>query len=140
MKVPKLILTMLKPKNTTTIHISNLKLNAIIGTNGWERKKKQRILVSLSFDYDGRLAGRLDQLNKAVDYHQVIERIEQSVNDSTFFLLERLATFLLEVVLQDKRVVSATIRIDKPEAIKTAESVAIILSARNSHHGKKYLK
>jgi len=59
------------------------------------------------------------------------------VENSGFFLLERLCRDILTLVLKKERVLWAKVRIDKPNALRYAQSVAVEmergLSTEESH-------
>lgn len=112
------------------IRIENLRLRAIIGCNDWEREKKQEVVVNVVMETGHETATRTDDINDALDYRDVTKRVIERVEKSEFKLLERLATEILEVVMEDARVNSATVRVDKPHALRFADSVSIELTAK----------
>ena len=112
------------------IRITDLTLRAIIGTNAWERKKKQRVVINASFEYSAARAIATDNLQDTIDYKTITKRIIKEVTDSHFFLLEKLASRILTIVLNNKKVLRATVRVDKPYALRFAKSVSVTLSAK----------
>ncbi|MEE8573793.1 MAG: dihydroneopterin aldolase [Thermodesulfobacteriota bacterium] len=112
------------------IRIKNLRLRAIIGCNDWEREKKQDITINITIDADGATAARSDELADSVDYREITKRVTSEVEKTSFKLLERLADFILAIVMEDGRVVAATVEIDKPHALRFADSVSVESSAK----------
>lgn len=110
------------------VRIKNLRLRTIIGLYDWEREQKQDLVINVEFEFDGRTAGASDSLADAVDYKQLCKRIIAEVEASSFFLLEALAARLLALVLEDRRVLSATVEVDKPGALRFADSVSVTAS------------
>ena len=108
-----------------TIRITDLKLKAIIGINDWERKKEQGIIINLSLDFDSSRAAETDDIQHTVDYKALKKRIIGLVKRSKYFLLEKLVEEVLALVMEDKKVLSATVRIDKPRALRFARSVSV---------------
>ena len=51
-----------------TIRITDLTLSAIIGTNAWERTRRQRVVINIVFSYNSNDAIRTDAIKHAVDY------------------------------------------------------------------------
>ena len=47
---------------------------------------------------------------------------------TSFYLIEKLAGFILDIVLENEKVTKATVEIDKPHALRFAESVSIELT------------
>ncbi len=111
------------------IKISDLSLRATVGTNEWERKNKQDVLINISIEYDAGRASQTDDIKDAVDYKNITKRVIKTVEASRFHLLEKLAATVLEVVMKDKKVASAIVRIDKPHALHFAKSVSVELFA-----------
>jgi FolB domain-containing protein len=108
-----------------TIRIKNLRLRTIIGINDWERKKKQDIILNIKFEFDGEKFNKLDDINQTVDYKSLTKEIIEKVEKSEFWLLERLSQFINDIVLNDQRVIRVTTRVDKPHALRFADSVSV---------------
>ncbi len=73
------------------IRIKNLRLRAIIGTNEWERRQAQEIVLNIELEYDATTAAASDSIAQAVDYKQLKLAIMREVETSQYFLLEKLA-------------------------------------------------
>ncbi len=114
------------------VQITDLLIRGIIGTQEWERKKKQDILINVTFEYNCSKCQASDAIDDAVDYKLITKRIIDSVEASSFFLLEKLTHYVLEIVMEDKRIKWATVRIDKPHALRFARSVSVELTAKRS--------
>ena len=111
-----------------TIRITDLKLKAIIGTNAWERTTKQTVLINVAMEYDSRKAAQTDNIKYAVDYKTITKKIIKRVEAARFFLLEKLTDSILKLVMENKAVKKASVRVDKPKALRFASSVSIELS------------
>ena len=111
------------------IHIKNLRLKANIGTDDCERNNKQDIIINVKIEYDGTKAAETDNLNDTVNYYKITKQIIEEVEQSEFLLLEKLANHILQIVMQEPLVETATIEVDKPHAIHQADSVSIRASA-----------
>ncbi|HDY64930.1 MAG TPA: dihydroneopterin aldolase, partial [Phycisphaerae bacterium] len=92
------------------------------------RNTPQDVLVNIEFEFDGAAAAESDDLPQAVDYAALSECITTLVKDSHFFLLEKLASEILKLVMADDRVQSASVMVQKPAAIPAAESVSVTAS------------
>ncbi len=111
------------------VQITDLLLRTIIGTHDWERKKKQDVVINISLEYNSAPSRKNDSLEDAVDYRSLTKKITEQVESSQFFLLETLTDFVLKIVMEEKKIKRATIRIDKPHALRFARSVSVELSA-----------
>ena len=111
------------------IRIKNLRLRAIIGAKESERKNKQDVIINVSIDADPRQAIETDNIDEAFNYRTMTKNIIAVVENSRFHLLEKLADSVLSTVMEDGRVKSATVEIDKPGALRFTDSVSIEVHA-----------
>lgn len=111
-----------------TIRITNLKLRATIGTNDWERDIEQDVTINIALEYDAAKAMKSDNLKYALDYKKLTKKIINHVESSSYFLIEKLASAILEIILEIPNVQKATVRVDKPMALRFADSVSIEIS------------
>jgi FolB domain-containing protein len=120
----------------TSVYIEDLRLRATVGTNDWEREQKQDIIINISFRYDAEEAAQEDAIRAAVDYKAIKMEIITFVENSGFFLLERLCRDILNLILEKDRVLWARVRIDKPNALRYAKSVAVEMERGRSGQGR----
>ena len=99
------------------VRIKNLRCRTIIGIYDWE------------YEFDGAKAAETDDICDTVDYKALKREIVEQVESSRFYLLEKLASRALEVVMSDEKVTGATVEVDKPHALRLAESVSVVCSA-----------
>lgn len=107
------------------IQISDLLLRTIIGINDDERNKRQDVLINLTMQVDLRAAGRSDEISDAVNYRTITKEIIDLVENSQFQLVEKMADEVAKICLKDDRVQRATIKIEKPGALRFARSVGV---------------
>ncbi|MEM7335983.1 MAG: dihydroneopterin aldolase [Chloroflexota bacterium] len=107
------------------IIVRDLLLRGIIGINPDERVKKQDILINLVIDADIRQAAQSDNIEDAVDYKSITKKIIQHVEASSDFLVEKLVTDIARLVIKDFGVSKVMVRVEKPGALRFAESVGI---------------
>ena len=110
-----------------TIRITNLKLRTIIGIHDWEREHRQDVIINIRIQYDPTKAFETDAIEDAVDYKIITKRIIKEVEASNFFLLENLAKLVLNIVMNTLKVEEARVRVDKPFALRFADSVSVEL-------------
>ena len=113
-----------------TLRITNLKLRTIIGTNDWERKRKQDVIINIKIDFDASKASENDNIKDTIDYKAITKRIIQEAEPSSFFLLEKLAKRILTIVMENPLVKETAVRVDKPLALRFADSVSVELSEK----------
>jgi D-erythro-7,8-dihydroneopterin triphosphate epimerase len=109
------------------ISIDNLRLRTFIGFNEEEKNKQQDIVVNAELHYPALKASQSDQVDDAVDYKLITKRIIQLVENGRFLLLERLVSEVLEICTENDRVAFAKVKIDKPHALRFADSVSLTM-------------
>ena len=109
------------------ILIEGLLLRTIIGINDEERRNRQDVHIDITMDTDMRLAGRTDDIADAVNYRSITKRIIKLVEDSHFFLVEKLAAEIAAVCLEDAGVVRVRVTVRKLGALRFARSVGVTI-------------
>ena len=107
------------------IVIKDLLLRGIIGINEDERVNKQDILINMTLFSDIRKAAASDNISDAVNYRTITKRIIKHIEESSDFLVEKLASDIAELILMDFNVEKAIVRVEKPGALRFAQSVGI---------------
>jgi FolB domain-containing protein len=107
------------------IRICDLLVRCIIGINESERREKQDVLINLIIYTDLRRAGKSDRLEDTVDYRGLKKRVLTMAEHSQYFLEEALAEAVAELCLEQQSVRQVEVRVEKPNALRFARSVAV---------------
>lgn len=107
------------------IHIRDLLVRTIVGIREWEREKKQDVVLNITLHADLAAACRSDAIEDTVDYVAIKRNVIDTVERSSFYLVERLAQAVADVCLQDERVKRADVLLEKPGALRFARTVAV---------------
>jgi len=107
------------------VRITDLALRAIIGANKWERHKQQDVVINISMEFDAKKGVTRDKLRDTLNYKKIKRDVIVLVEKSRFKLLETLTARILDLIMKDRRVLAATVRVDKPHALRFAHSVSI---------------
>ena len=111
------------------INIQNLRLRTYIGFNPEEKTKQQDVIVNAEIHYRADPAFSSDDERDALNYKLITKRMIRHIEDGRFQLLEKLTADLLEIATESERVSFAEVRVDKPHALRFADSVSVTLSA-----------
>ena len=111
------------------IDISNLRLRTFIGFNPEEKTKQQDIVVNAEIHYRADQAFQTDEADDALNYKIITKRMIHHIENGRFHLLEKLTADLLNIATESERVSFARVKIDKPHALRFADSVSVTLSA-----------
>ncbi|MBL7686004.1 MAG: dihydroneopterin aldolase [Deltaproteobacteria bacterium] len=107
------------------IRIKNLKLKTKIGVYPEERKKPQEIILQIKIELMDDRAGQSDDLSDTLDYDELCQKISLEVEKSEFFLLEKLASHLLDLILENEKTLRAWVEITKLHILKNADAVSV---------------
>ena len=127
--------TLIKPRvqpvtlSDARIQVSNLRLRTYIGFNPEEKTKQQDVVINAEIRYAPGRALRSDDETDALDYKLITKRMIRHVEQGRFHLLEKLVADLLEIATESERVTFAEVRVDKPHALRFADSVSLTLCA-----------
>lgn len=102
-----------------------------VGADPGERERRQPIEIDVTAEIDLRDAAASDGLADTLDYATLRDRLVRVVSTTSYVLLERLASDLLDVVFSDARVTSARITLSKPEILDGA-TPSVELERRNA--------
>ena len=105
--------------------IKDLLVRGIIGVNDWERKRPQDILINLSLFTDTKRAGETDKLEDCVDYSTMSKKVQAYAESAERLTVEALANDLAKICFEDKGVQKVIVRVEKPGAVRFAESVGV---------------
>ena len=111
------------------IKVKDLRLRTFIGINEDEILNKQDVLINLTILYAAQEAVRDNDIGHALNYRTITKAIIAHVEGNRFALLERLTQELLDLVMANESVLYAEVEVDKPHALRFAESVSITLAA-----------
>lgn len=112
------------------ICVKNLRLRTFIGIKEEEIINKQDVIINLTIFYQAHTAVQENEIEYALNYRTITKAIIGHVEGNKFALLERLTQELVDLVMDYKEVKYVEVEVDKPQALRYADSVSITLSAR----------
>ena len=112
------------------INITNLRLRTFIGFNPEEQEKQQDIIINAEVHYPANKLCLSDDVENALNYKNIAKAIIKHVESGRFLLLEKLVSDVLEICQEHEWVSYAKVKIDKPHALRFADSVSISLEYR----------
>ena len=119
-----------------TVFIKNFIIEEIIGIHEHEKIKKQKIKFNIVLDVNQSSVPDEKDIKSIVDYEKITNKLENLAKNKKYNFLESLAEDSFKEIFEDKRIDSVTIKIEKPEAIKNAESVGVkVFKTREDYEG-----
>lgn len=114
--------------NIAKIKIKNLRLRTFIGIKTDEVQNKQDIIINVAIHYRADQASQSDNMQDALNYRSITKRIINLVENNKFHLLEKLTNDILDIACEHSQVKFAEVEVDKPHALRFADSVSLSLS------------
>ena len=93
------------------IEITDLSFKCIIGILDFERIKKQKVLINVSFEYKY-------SKDNFINYAEVSTLIEKTMKKEKFLLLEDAILYLESLLLNSYKIDTLKIKISKPNILK----------------------
>lgn len=113
------------------IRVKNLLLRTYIGFNPEELANKQDVVINIQIEADISEESLLvDEPDGIYNYKTITKQIIELVQDNRFKLLEVLTKNILDLIMTDNRVSHARVEVDKPHALRFAESVSFEMEAK----------
>ncbi|KPP97470.1 dihydroneopterin triphosphate 2'-epimerase [Marinobacter sp. HL-58] len=125
-------MTAVTGNNQATVRIKDLLLRAYIGIKEEEINNQQDVLINVRLTYDAADAINQNNIGAALNYRTITKQIISHVDGNRFALLERLTHEVLSIVMEHEAVSWAAVEIDKPHALRYAESVSVCLEAHRA--------
>ncbi|MDN3523727.1 dihydroneopterin triphosphate 2'-epimerase [Halomonas sabkhae] len=111
-----------------TIRIKNLRLRTFIGIKEDEIRNRQDVVVNAVIRYRADNAVAFNHIEQALNYRTITKQVIAHVEDNRFELLERMTREVLDLIMSFEQVLTTQVEIDKPHALRFADSVSITLS------------
>jgi len=93
------------------IEINNLEFKCIIGILNFERAKKQKVIINVSFEYNFKD-------NAFIDYQEVANLIKKIMKQEKFQLLEDAIKNIENLLYQTYDIKNLNLKISKPNILK----------------------
>ena len=131
----------LKPDNNKssirrTVFIKDFIVQEIIGIHEHEKTEKQKIKFNIVVNVNQNTVPDEKNIKSIVDYEKITNKLENLVKYKKYNFLESLAEDSFKEIFEDKRINSVKIKIEKPDAIKNADSVGVeVFKNRSDYEG-----
>ena len=112
-----------------TIELRGLRLTCCVGVPDHERRRPQELVADVVAHYDASNAVESDHISDAVNYSRLAAAVRKAAAEANFRLLERLATILCRVVLDDfPGVTGVSVTIRKPGILDRCDSAGVSIT------------
>lgn len=113
------------------IRVKKLLIRTYIGFNPEELVNKQDVIINIEIETEiPDSAMEADEPLNIFDYKTITKKIISHVQEGRFKLLEVLTKSILDLIMEDPKVEWARVEVDKPHALRFAESVSLEMEAK----------
>jgi len=105
--------------------IKDLVARGVIGVYDWERAKPQEILINITLYGDLSKAGETDDIEDSINYKTVAKGAQALAENCERLTVEALANDIALFCLETKGVLKVIVRVEKPGAVRFADSVGV---------------
>jgi D-erythro-7,8-dihydroneopterin triphosphate epimerase len=116
--------------SNATINIENLRLRTFVGFNPDELVKQQDIVINAFIEFDAKNPIVSDDENDTLDYKVITKAIIKHVESGQFRLVEKLNADIVKIIMDNPQVLKVEVRVEKPHALRFADSVSLSLAAK----------
>jgi len=112
------------------IYLHGLKCECCIGVWQWEKAITQTLTLDIDLGIDNPTASANDDLNDALNYQAIAQRVQNIAKENTFNLIESLVEKLATVILDEFNTDWIRLKLDKGQAVKGVKNVGVIIERR----------
>lgn len=106
------------------IFLNSMKAETLIGVYDWERTRKQTIILDLDITLPEKSVQK-DDIQETIHYGEVCERVRNALKERDFQLLESLAEYVAQLILNDFQAASVCVKITKPGILPNVREVGV---------------
>ena len=115
---------------TRRVFVRDLELTAKIGVHRHERRRPQAVRINIDLTVAESGAPADDRIDSVVDYEAVVVGVKTIAAAGHINLIETLAERIAGLCLEDRRVLIARVRVEKPNVLADAASVGVEIERR----------
>ena len=109
------------------IFINDFRLEILIGIYEWERRIPQTVQFDLEIGIPPSHGPRTDRIGETIDYSKVVARIEQTLREQHFLLLERLSEHVAQLVLTEFGAPWIKVSVNKIAALRNVKRLGVTI-------------
>ena len=107
------------------VFLKGLHTTPVIGIYDWEREIRQDVYIDLVMATDIVKAASTDDIQFALNYKSISDRVVEFANDSSFGLIETMAEKVAAIVREEFDVSWVSVTVHKPGAIDIANDLGV---------------
>ena len=112
------------------IFINDFRLEMLIGVYEWERRVPQTVQLDLHIGLPPR-SKRSDKIGDTIDYSKIVSRIEETVVQNRFLLVEALAEHIAQLIITEFGAPWIRASVTKLGALKSVKRLGVTIERGN---------
>ncbi|WP_417317431.1 dihydroneopterin aldolase [Emcibacter sp.] len=112
-------------KSLRHVFVNDLVIDSFIGIYDHEKESAQKIKISVDLAVEECDHPLKDDINNVLCYENIVKNIETMVSAGHVHLVETLAENIAQMNLQDSRVTTVRVRVEKLQAFANTASVGV---------------
>ena len=109
------------------IYIHDFRVPLLVGVYEWEKRVPQTIQLDLDFAIPPRRTEHSDRLDDTIDYAVVVKRIEETLAQQHYELIERLAEHVADLVRNEFGSPWVRVSVTKLGALKSVKRLGVTI-------------
>jgi dihydroneopterin aldolase len=109
------------------IFLRELKIDTLIGVYEWEKRVPQTLQFDLEIALPSSLACQTDNIDDALNYADIVRRIQSELASRHFSLLETLSEHIAQILLNEFKAPWVKVSVAKLQAIRGSKMVGICI-------------
>lgn len=114
------------------IFLESVKVKTHLGVPEWERQLAQTIILDIEISYDFSQACQSDDIEKTIDYAQVVARIRETLSTNSFRLVEALAEHVCQLIIDEFNAQAVTLKVAKPNVLPDLKALGVKVTRKAS--------
>ena len=114
------------------VFVRNLRAWTLIGIHPHEREGPQEVVITAVMGTDTSAAAATDDIQKAIDYRQVSDRLRQHAGEAQHWLIETLAEEMARICLEEFGARAVRMTVEKPGVVPGSDSVGATIERSRS--------
>ena len=107
------------------VFIKQLEVISTIGVYEWEKSLQQKLYFDLEMAFDNKPAAKTDDIELALNYFSVSEKVSQFAQNNQFELIETMAESVAALIMEEFSVPWIKLTLHKPGALPKAQSLGV---------------
>lgn len=109
------------------IFIDDFRLEILVGIYEWEKRVPQAVRFNLEIGIPDRRSPHSNAIDDTIDYAKVVSRIEHSLREHHFSLLEALAEHVAGLIVEEFKSPWAKVSVAKLAPLRNVKSLGVTI-------------